>query len=806
MYRFTALLTVFLVFNLSISFGQESSSAATYTITGKVVDEDKQILEFATVALLKAQDSTTLTGGMTNTEGIFKFKAPAGKYLLQVKFLGYEPQFVPDIQLGPDNPTVKVSDIQLKSKTTTLDEVEITSQRSRMEFSMDKRVFNVGQDLSNIGGSVTDLLDNIPSITTDIDGNVSLRGNGNVRILINGNPSSMTSAEALQQLPANLIERVEIITNPSARYEAQGTAGILNIVLKKNRKSGWNGTVNASAGYPESHNLAVNMNFRQDKLNWFTNVSGRYRNVPRETLEHRERLANGEITSIIDQEEESWRKGKSGGIRFGADYLLDDNTTLTGSIFYRIQDGDNTEDIEFLFYNPEYQLQNFNYRRNAEDEDESGLDYTLSFEKKFNGKQEHKLNVNLIYNSEGEIEDANAREELFNAAGVLREVDLLQRTYNEENRKEYTILVDYTQPIGENGKFEAGYRGGIRRIETRYSVEEFNNETSVWDTLQNLTNNFDYDEDIHALYASYGHDFNKISYQVGLRTEYTDVVTLLRTTNEENPRDYINFFPSAYLNYEFKEGNALQVNYSRRLERPDFWDLNPFFNFNNPLYLRSGNPNLNPEFTDSYELNYIRTWEKASVSASIYYRNTEDVITRVTRVDEDGVSTSIPENLATQNDIGTEFSLNLNPTNDWDITWTGNFFRGEIDGANLGFARQTVFTSWTTRLNSRIQFLEKYQGQIMINYRGPEKTPQGRREDFFFADIGIARDIFNEKATVSFRVSNILDEWYRYETAGEDFFIYRQGQWRSQRSFMVDFTYRINQEKSSRRGGGRGRY
>ncbi len=797
MRRFTEL---FILFSTFLFILPVSAQKASFTISGKVIDATNESpLEFATVALLKAVDSTVITGTMTDTEGSFNLSVAAGDYMLNVKFLGFESKYITTISLSEENPSFDAGNIALAEKTTTLDAVEITSKKSRMEFDLDKRVFNVGQDLSNLGGNASDLMDNIPSISTDIDGNVSLRGSQNVRILINGRPSGMTSGDALQQLPADLIEKVEIITNPGARYEAEGTAGIINIVLKKNRRQRWNGSLNAAAGHPASHNLSANINYREKKLNWFANLGARYRDQPREAYEHRELYENGALDRIVDQDEISYRKGISGNLRFGADYNLDEKTVLTGSIMYRRENGDNTRDIEYLYFNNESVLQNTSLRNTIEDEDEEGLDYNLRFDKEF-GK-DHKLTASVVYTSESETEAMDATEEFFNADGVLQDSDLLQRIENGEDEKEWDIRLDYVRPMGKDGKFEVGYRSGIRHIDTRYKVEEFDPEFNDWIILPDLSNEFDYDENIHAVYSSYGTDLGKFNYQIGLRTEYTDVVTLLRNTNEKNDRDYINVFPSAFLNYEVNEGNAMQVNYSRRIRRPRFWDLNPFFNYANPLSVRSGNPNLNPEFANSFEVSYIKSWDKASLSSSIYYRHTEDVIIRINRVGEDNVNRSMPENLATQNDVGAEFALNMNPVQGWDLTLSTNVFRGEINGENLGFARQTVFTSWTSRLNTRFDFLKKYQGQIMVNYRGPEKTPQGVRRDFLFTDAAISRDILNKKATVSLRMSNLFNVKYRYEAEGEGFFLYREGQWRAVRQLYLNVTYRINQRKRTQRGG-----
>ena len=786
-------------------------------LTGKVASaEESQWLEFSSVALLAPRDSALVAGTYTDTEGVFALKANPGNYLLRINFLGYETKWLQGVVLDPQESVKDLGLIQLAQKSTTLDEVEIQAQKSRMEFHLDKRVFNVGQDLANVGGTASDLLDNIPSITVDIEGNVSLRGNSNVRILVNGRPSGLSSTEALQQFSANMIEKVEIITNPSSRYEAEGTAGIINIVLKKNRRYGWNGSFDGTVGIPTSHNLSANLNFRTKKLNWFANLGGRLRNTPRNSSEYREDYDDlGNIELVMDQQRTSTRGGKSGSGRFGLDYSFDENTTLTGSIVYRKSDDFNTSVIDQIFQRGDFERVGSSLRDNEEEEDEENLDYNIRFERKFSGK-DHKLTASLVYTSEWEREYTEAFEQDFDGNNQFLNLDE-SIIDNEEDTRETRIQVDYERPIGEKGKFEVGYLSNIRNIDTRFQVDEFNQETRVWEILQNQSNRFDYDEDIHAFYSSFGNDLgSRFSYQLGLRAEYTMVETLLKDTEEGNRSEYMSLFPSVFLNYELKEGNALQWSYSRRLRRPRFWDLNPFFNYSNPISQRSGNPKLNPEFSNAFELSYIRSWEKASVSASVYYRHTTDAITRIRSIDTTQVvltsdgseqfpSVSRPENIATEQNMGAEFSVNISPSRRVDVTWSGNIFFSTLDANNLSFSTQTEFVSWTSRLNSRVGLPWDVDMQVMVNYRGPAQNPQGTRKAMLFTDLGLSKDLLGDKMTVSFRMSDIFNtQWYRSETTGENFFIYSEGQWRARRQSYINITYRLNQKKQRQRGYGGG--
>ncbi|MEZ4828649.1 MAG: outer membrane beta-barrel family protein [Bacteroidia bacterium] len=802
------LIFIFLSFILSYTSGvlaqqRAGTSRNLFTIEGEVLNQEGETpLEFASVALLRKADSTGVAGTVTDAGGKFLIEAATGVYILRINFLGFETQYVSDISLNDANPKVQLPPVRLSSKTTTLDAVEISAEKSKMEFALDKKIFNVGKDLSNNGGSASDLLDNIPSVTVDIEGQVSLRGSSGVRILINGKPSGFTSinsADALKQLPANMIEKVEIITNPSARYEAEGSVGIINIVLKNERKQGLNGSFELGAGWPHQHNATVNLNYRKEKFSLFANTGVRYRWTPRFSNENRQ-IFNEDTTYYQDQIDNAYRGGLSGNIRFGGEYHPDKFTTITGSMLYRKSLDRNEGSIRYLNYDFQKMLTGILLRKNVEDENDLSMDYSFNYERSFEQK-DRKLTADVIYSNGGETEDMDAVNESYNEYNELLGIpDILQRIRNSENQNELTVKVDYIHPIGKEGKFETGYRTGIRNIDNTYKVEEYNNELDQWYILENISNDFSYDEDIHALYAIYGDKRGKFNYQLGLRGEMTNISTVLYTTNERNDRSYKNLFPSVFLNYEINPGNALQVSYSRRLRRPNFWDLNPFFTYANPQSIRSGNPNLNPEFAHSLEAGHIKYWENASLSSSIYYRHTDGVFSHISTVTDEGVSISRPENLNTRDDIGLEFSLNVSPVKKWDITWSGNLFRGILNAENLGFVSQTNFFSYTSRLNSKISLPRNFDVQVMVNYRGPERTPQGKRFQTLYTDLGLSKDILKQKATVSFRMTDIFNtSWFRFESSGENFYIYREGQWRVRRQAFLSFSYRLNQQKKPQR-------
>jgi len=524
-----------------------------------------------------------------------------------------------------------------------------------MQLALDKKVFNVGKDLSSRGGSAVEILDNVPSVQVDIEGNISLRGSSNVRILVDGKPSGLvgTGGSGLRSLQANMIEKVEVITNPSARYEAEGMAGIINIILKKEVKKGLNGSFEVTAGVPKVLGTAANLNYRTSKLNFFVNYNIRQREGPGVGSLYQE-VFRSDTTFITEQDNKRLRGGLSQTVRLGADYFFNEKNTLTTSFSYRISDDKNFAETRYDDYiNSLDNLVESSIRTDDEKEDETKLEYAIDYEKKFDREgQSWKTRISYQDNIE---EEGSILENRFLDGTLFLE----QESNNKERENTLIFQSDYVVPFSKDQKFEVGGRASIRNIDNDFLVEELRD--NVWEPLEGLSNNFQYDEKIYAAYVIYGDKIDNVSYQVGLRPEYTDVNTTLLTTNEENPRDYVNLFPSAFLGYEFGKNNTLQLSYSRRVRRPRFWDLNPFFTFSDNRNFFSGNPDLDPEFTDAFELGHLKFWDKASLSSAVYYRYTTGVIERIQVVNPDGTSVTKPQNLSTRNAYGLEFNGSYNP-------------------------------------------------------------------------------------------------------------------------------------------------
>jgi len=804
---------IFLALCATVSIAQRPSGGARsggerpqMTLKGIVQDLDSALpLEFATLSLFNSSDSTLVSGALTEAGGIFELTLPMGRYYGLVEFIGYENKLI-DITfdreaISANRGVVDLGTINLTNGAIQLDGVEITAERSETIMALDKRIFNVGQDLANRGGTAEDILDNVPSVTVDIDGAVSLRGSTGVRILINGRPSGLAGADnanGLRSIPSNLIERVEVITNPGARYEAEGAAGIINIVLKKEQQSGFNGSFDVNTGFPAQAGVSANINYRKGNINWFANVGVQYRESEGGGSSFLESQGESE-TFFQEIIQDRTRTGLSNSFRGGIDYYLSDKENLTGSFLYRRSDENNFATLDYFDYIDAFpgNLTTETVRTDDEKEDESNLEYSVTYHKEYSSRG-HKLEATVQYRDEIETEGSDFFE-TSNAIVGENIPDIIQQSNNAESEKTWLFQLDFVKPINDEGQFEIGARSNIRRINNDYTVEELRDD--IFMSLPELTNNFNYDEDIHAVYSIFGDKIGKFSYQGGLRYEFSSVLTELITTNEVNDRTYSNLFPSAFLNYELSPGNSLQVSYSRRIRRPRFWDLNPFFTFSDSRNTFSGNPNLDPELTDSYELNHIKIWNSFTVTSGLFYRHTSDAIQRILEFNEDGTTNRLPQNLATRDDYGVELTFAYSGL-EW-LRLDGNFnaFRTQVDGGNINDSFSADDITWFARSTARFTFWNKSNLQLRFNYRAPVQTTQGFRQGIASLDFGFNKDL-TQDLSLTFSVRDVFNSRRRRsETFGEGFFRASEFQWRA-RTFNLSFNYRINQKKKRQRGGG----
>ena len=512
----------------------------------------------------------------------------------------------------------------IKATAATLSEVVVTSEKKLMELKLDKRVYNVSQDVTNIGSNASDILANIPSVEVDIDGNVSLRGGQGVRILIDGKPSALTGTrgtDALRNLQGAMIERIEVVTNPSSRYDAAGETGIINIILKKGKTRGFNGNFTGTAGYPSNFNASYTVNYRTQKMNLFSSFGAGYRNAPGRGFSTQSYIG-ADTSFIYNQSQKRRQKELSGNILAGIEYYASPLTTLTGSLLLNRGRGKNKSEFLYDDLDGAGVLKQTTFRTENEEEREEDTELSLSFRKKYSGNNDKEWTADFKWTNSGETEISDYLQ------GIKGSNDQkMQRSGNPAFEDNLLLQTDYILPFNENAKFETGFKGTIRKITNEYLVEEFQNGN--WITLPAFDNNMEFNEKIFAGYAMFGNKVKRFSYQLGLRGELTYMRTGLKKTNEINNRDYFNLFPSTNFSYELDDKNTLQLSYSYRINRVDFRNLTPFADFADPRVYFVGNPNLNPEYTHSFEFSHLLDWSKGTLLSGIYYRHKTGVIERI---------------------------------------------------------------------------------------------------------------------------------------------------------------------------------
>ncbi|WP_428740504.1 TonB-dependent receptor domain-containing protein [Tenacibaculum sp.] len=784
-------------------------------LTGKVLETNsKQPLEYATLVLTNT-NTQQVVGGVTDASGGFSINASSGVYNIKVEFIGFKSK-----NLGNHNLTESknLGTIFLSEDTETLEEVEVIAEKSTVEIRLDKKIYNVGKDMTIKGGNASDVLDNVPSVNVDAEGAVSLRGNENVRILIDGKPSALvglSGTDALRNLPADAIEKVEVITSPSARYDAEGTAGILNIILRKGKITGFNGSVNLSVGNPDLYQASSNVNYRTKKINLFSNLGYSYRKGPGNSFSDFTYLTDGNIDSLSIENRKYDRKSKNFNGSLGLEYYLNDKSSITGTFFYRNNDGNDIVTNNTNVFNPDNTPKRDVNR--VENEIEDGIDtqYSINYTNNIDDKGQ-KLTIDLQY---GESDDDNNSTITNN--GIISEIN--SQLTKSKNR---LLQVDYVLPLGEKSQLELGHKADLQDLTSDFRVRDANGQPFDFDP----SNAIDFKQYIYAYYAQYGSKIDKFSYLLGLRAEYTDVDLTVLNTGEFSDKNYTKWFPTVNLGYEFSETDNLTLGYARRLRRPRHWFLNPFETRSSDTYVFKGNPDLNPTYTNSFDLGYTTRISKVTLNSSLYYQYSTDLIRPVSRIEtRDNGNVFVRQflNLNNENRYGFELTTNYNPVKWARLSATFNYFQFKTDAFDYTYSytnpddgsivTETEFLpevnsdSWFARFNSRITLPAKIDWQTRIMYRGPQDDAQGSREGMFVTNLAFSKDLFKDKASLVLNVSDLFNDRKRKSYTNTSKVVsYQEFQWR-ERQITLSFTYRFNQKKKKERerngdfdGGGEG--
>ncbi|WP_299601466.1 TonB-dependent receptor [uncultured Aquimarina sp.] len=716
-------------------------------ITGLLVEaETGQPIPYATVVLNSKSTKSTITGAITNDDGYFNLKTVENDFYLEISFIGFKTLQVRNYTVSENK--VDFGTIKLYQDSQMLDEVVVRGEVSKTEFKLDKRVFNVGKDLSTAGASALEVLNNVPSVNVNIEGEISLRGSGGVQILINGKPSVLAdeSSNALGTITADMIQSIEVITNPSAKYEASGTSGILNIILKKEEKKGWNGSISLNTGVPDNHNVGVSLNRRTEKFNLFTQIGAGYRSLPRENEAINRNLENNEV---IFSDGENFRNETFFNVTLGTDYHLNKYNvlTLSGNFAYEIED--QPSETNFSFFDTNNDLVSRWIRNEDTEATNPKWQYEFNWKKQFKNNKDHTFQLSALGSFFGKDQSSLFVDTTLEGS----DVDSNQRTSTNFQQADFTFKADYTNPLSKEYTIEAGAQYVINDVGNDFEVEDLIDGTYVIN--ESLTNDFEWNQKVLGVYATGAYENENWGVKAGLRVENTDIGTLLANTNESNSQNFTNYFPSFHTSYTFSEKFSLQAGYSKRIFRPRLWDLNPFFNIRNNFNIRTGNPNLQPEFTNSYELTSIYKIGKASMSSSLYHRYTTDVVERVSTF-IDNVNFTTPENIGTNSSIGFETNGKYSPTK-W-LTFTGDFNFNYFDrqGSFEGQVFDFTGNQWSTRLGSKIGFPADIDLELNGNYRSGFETVQGKQSGFAFMDIGIRKKILKGKIVANLGIRDVF--------------------------------------------------
>ncbi|MGF1564437.1 MAG: TonB-dependent receptor domain-containing protein [Flavobacteriales bacterium] len=728
------------------------SQDAPLTLTGKVVDATTEApVEFATVVIRMPYSDAMLTGTTTDLEGRFELFSDKPGVVLEIRFLGYETLVVEGYAV--QNNRADLGTLKLQPGGITLEDAVVEGERSTTQFMLDRRVFNVGQDLSSTGASALEVLNNVPSVNVSIEGVVSLRGSSGVQILINGKPSVLTSEEgnALGSITADMIDRIEVITNPSAKYDAEGTAGIINIVLKQDKRKGINGSATLNTGWPHNHSFGLSMNRRSEKFNVFTQAGAGYRSVPTEIRN----INRDAVTNVsVESEGTEFRNEQFYNFVLGADYYINplNVITLSGNLAYEVEDQPSRNDFRLIGEGGE-ELASW-FREESTPATNPKWQYELNYKREFSDNEKRAL----LFSAIGSFFGKDQASDFTQSTLAGQNFDLLQDTRTNFGEIENTLKLDYTHPFNDRFTVETGAQNVLNDVSNDFEVRDFIDGAWVVDPTQ--TNVFEWQQNVLGVYGTGAYQGKLWGLQLGLRAENTELNTLLRTTNEANNQNYTNFFPSVHSSYKLGEAFSVQAGYSRRIFRPRLWDLNPFFNIRNNFNIRVGNPDLLPEFTDSYEFSGIYAKGEFSMSSSVYHRITTEVIERVAFFDA-GVTTVRPLNLGINNATGLEVNGKYNVgkwfsvNGDLNVNWFQR--RGALDSTSFDFNGD----QYTARLTTKFKLPADWDVEFTGQYLSRVQMVQGVQSANVFLDAGLRKKVWKGKGVISMSVRDVFASRFR---------------------------------------------
>jgi iron complex outermembrane recepter protein len=740
-------------------------SIETGKLTGRAVsiqNNKEQALEFASVSVFKGKDSTkAIGGGLTDTRGIFEINdLPFGSYRLVIQSVGFDTWKSVKVKLQSSEENL--GKIIIKTSSKTLDEITVSEQKQEMTMSLDKRIFNVGANLTTVGGTALDVLQNVPSVIVTPDGEIQMRGSGNLLILIDGRPSGITTSNrqsALEMLPADVIESIEIITNPSSKYQADGTSGIINIITKRSKNAGYNLRTNLNAGTREKYNGNISMNLRRGRWNVFGDYNLRdFKRLNYQRLFREQNSKNG--NSEINQNSDEINRDNNQNIKLGFDFFVTKRATISGFALRRLAKDNNEENRYSTTTYPETLSEPRLYLRNGiKTGEDKGLDIFLGYKQTFD-KSGQELTVDFTNINNDGYDNNDYIQSYFYREFSTPSPYLPTRTeQSRATNQNFTRILqtDYVQPLNEKTKIETGLRGSVREFDNDFSYSVFDKTSNTFKKDIRRSNRFVYNENVYAGYANYGQNWNNWSLLAGLRAEYTDLTIDQKTAAIPLKRNYLNLFPSVFLSQQIDKHQQIQLNYSRRINRPSYKALNPFVNTNDLLNLSTGNPYLQPENVNSFELTHLYFKKDFSLNSTIFYRNIQNSVVRVRQIVEGDTTLTTFQNLDQNNSYGIELIASHRLAKWLRTNGNVSVFQSDIQGQTQAGEFNRSNLSLTARLNFQVKATKNLAIQFSTNYRSPLLTPQGKVSTIYTSDLGAKYDAWKGKLSINLKVNDVFN-------------------------------------------------
>ena len=795
-----------LLFIILISSALLHAQENKFLITGTVSDpETNSPLEYSTISVFKANSEEIINGVITDYNGEFSIEVSKGNYDLKFEYISFKTKYLRNINI--EN-SLNLGLIELSIDENILNEVEVIGEKTEIEIKLDKTVYNIGKDLTLKGSSVSDVLDNLPSVEVDIEGNVSLRGNESVRILINGKPSGLvgiSSNEALKQFPSESVEKVEVITSPSARYNAEGTAGIINIILRKSKLTGFNGSLSLNSGYPERYGVSANLNYRTKKFNFFNNIGYNTRISKGSFVNETEYYTDQAINNFLNEDGVRDSERNSNYLNTGIEYFISDKTSVVGSYVSRKSDGftNNTNNVNQNFN----AISKFSERLEKETEIDDTNEFSVNLTHDFN-KEGHVLTMD--YQKEKSSENENGFISNSQLKPILTKY-LSEKVNTDEIQESELFKIDYVLPIKKDGQFELGFRRSNQYQDIDYLAENEDLNGNFINDL-NLSNTLLYNEKVNAFYTQYGNKNNKFSFLLGLRYEESKTTVKQLANNTNNAKNYNDFFPTLNLSYQVKENETITFGYNRRIRRARSYFINPFPSKSSATNVFQGNPNIDPTYSNGIDLGYLKRYEKLTLNGSIYYRKETGVFTFISENTGDFVLVNeilvpvlrrTPINLASNKQIGLELNANFTQSKNWRLNGSLNFYESETLGEYMGIVYDSKNLTWSGRLSNNLKLFSSVDWQTSFRYRAPQKTAVSERKASIYSNTAFSKDLSKDKITLTFKVNDIFEtgKW-RIESFNENYRSYSESNWRGGRTLELNLIYRFNQKKKQNRNSG----